>query len=50
MYHAMQLARSSSKDTVILVNLCGRGDKDMSTVADALHVDLTDGGALAAAT
>ena len=43
-----QVARASSKDTIILVNMCGRGDKDMSTVAEALHVDLTDGGALAA--
>ncbi len=31
--HAMKLAPSLSKDKVILVNLSGRGDKDMNTVA-----------------
>ncbi len=31
--HAMKLAPSLGKDKVILVNLSGRGDKDMNTVA-----------------
>lgn len=31
-------ARSMPRDTVILANLCGRGDKDIFTVADALGV------------
>jgi tryptophan synthase beta chain len=26
------------KDSIILANLCGRGDKDIFTVADALGV------------
>ena len=29
-----------SKDQVILLNLCGRGDKDIFTVADVLGVEL----------
>ena len=28
------------KDAMILANLCGRGDKDIFTVADALGVEL----------
>ncbi len=32
--HAMKLAPSLSKDKVLLVNLSGRGDKDMNTVAE----------------
>jgi tryptophan synthase beta chain len=31
--HAMKMARDMPKDKVLLVNLSGRGDKDMSTVA-----------------
>jgi tryptophan synthase beta chain len=30
--HAMKLARSMAKDKILLVNLSGRGDKDMHTV------------------
>jgi tryptophan synthase beta chain len=33
-------APTMAKDTVIIVNLCGRGDKDIFTVADALGVKL----------
>jgi tryptophan synthase beta chain len=28
------------QDAVILANLCGRGDKDIFTVADALGVEM----------
>jgi tryptophan synthase beta chain len=31
---AMKMAPSMSKDTILLVNLSGRGDKDMATVAE----------------
>ena len=31
--HAMKMAPGMSKDKVLLVNLSGRGDKDMNTVA-----------------
>jgi len=31
--HGMKLAASMSKDDVIVVNLSGRGDKDIHTVA-----------------
>jgi tryptophan synthase beta chain len=31
--HAMKIAPSMHKDQVLLVNLSGRGDKDMHTVA-----------------
>jgi tryptophan synthase beta chain len=32
--HAMKMARDMSSDKVLLVNLSGRGDKDMATVAE----------------
>ncbi len=35
-----KLAPTMPKDAIILVNLCGRGDKDIFTVADALGVGL----------
>ena len=37
--HAMKMARDMPKDKVLLVNLSGRGDKDMNTVAT--HSGLT---------
>jgi tryptophan synthase beta chain len=33
--HALKLARELSRDQAIIVNLSGRGDKDVQTVADA---------------
>lgn len=39
-YHAAQLAKGLREDNIIVVNLSGRGDKDMGTVADALGVTL----------
>jgi len=39
-YYATTLARQLSKDNTILVNLSGRGDKDMNIVAAALRVQL----------
>jgi tryptophan synthase beta chain len=38
--HAMQLAPSMRKDAILLVNLSGRGDKDMHTVADRMGMKL----------
>ena len=35
-----KLARSMRKDQIILVNLCGRGDKDIFSVAEHLGVKL----------
>ncbi len=35
-----KLAPTMPKDAIILVNLCGRGDKDIFTVADALGMGL----------
>jgi len=35
-WHAMQLAREATADTVMLVNLSGRGDKDVQSVIEAL--------------
>jgi tryptophan synthase beta chain len=32
--HAMKLAPALAEDKVLLVNLSGRGDKDMNTVAE----------------
>ncbi|MDP2935072.1 MAG: tryptophan synthase subunit beta, partial [Dehalococcoidia bacterium] len=39
-YHAMQLASQRPANEIILVNLSGRGDKDMGTVAEVLGVGL----------
>lgn len=37
----MKMAPGMSSDKIILVNLSGRGDKDIHTVAEALNVDLS---------
>ncbi|MSQ49774.1 MAG: tryptophan synthase subunit beta [Betaproteobacteria bacterium] len=38
--YALKLAPSMSKDKILLVNLSGRGDKDMQTVADRMGIKL----------
>jgi tryptophan synthase beta chain len=38
--YAMKLAAERSKDAALLVNLSGRGDKDLNTVAEAFGVTL----------
>jgi tryptophan synthase beta subunit len=40
-YHGMQLAKAMRPDQVVLINMCGRGDKDMVTVAKALGFELS---------
>jgi tryptophan synthase beta chain len=35
--HALRLAREVPTDTVMLINLSGRGDKDVQSVAEALR-------------
>ena len=40
MYHAAQMASELPTDHIILVNLSGRGDKDMTIVAEGLGVEL----------
>jgi len=39
-YATLQLAKEMGKDKDILVNLSGRGDKDMPTVAKVMGVDV----------
>ena len=39
-YHATKVAGSLAKEQIIVVNLSGRGDKDMSTVAEELGMNL----------
>ena len=41
--HAMKIAPTMSKDKVLLVNLSGRGDKDMATVAERSGLELSGG-------
>jgi tryptophan synthase beta chain len=41
--HAIKLAPTLAKDQIMIVNLSGRGDKDMNTVARALGVTLKEG-------
>ncbi len=38
--HVARIAPSLPKDHIICMNMCGRGDKDIFTVADALEVTL----------
>ena len=38
--HVAKIAPAMPKDAIILMNLCGRGDKDIFTVAEALGVKL----------
>jgi tryptophan synthase beta chain len=38
--YAVKLARTLSSDSIIVVNLSGRGDKDTDIVADALGVTI----------
>ena len=40
--HAMKLAKTMSPEQSILVNLSGRGDKDIGTVADLSGTDYYD--------
>ncbi|HYO49999.1 MAG TPA: tryptophan synthase subunit beta [Chloroflexia bacterium] len=40
-YHAARLASGLTRDKIVLVNLSGRGDKDMHTVAGELGVTLS---------
>ena len=40
MHQVMQLAKTMRKDQIVLVNLCGRGDKDMLHVAKARGVTI----------
>ena len=38
--HVIEAAPKMAKDKLIVMNMCGRGDKDIFTVADALKVTL----------
>ena len=38
--HVFKLAPQMSRDTLLVMNMCGRGDKDVFTVASALGVEL----------
>jgi tryptophan synthase beta subunit len=39
-YYAAQVAAALAPDDIVLINISGRGDKDMGTVASALGVSL----------
>jgi tryptophan synthase beta subunit len=39
-YHAAEMAKSLDKEQIIIINLSGRGDKDMDIVARELGVEL----------
>ncbi len=41
--HVMKIAPTLPKDHLICMNMCGRGDKDIFTVAKALGVDMNTG-------
>ena len=39
-YHATQIAKNLPSDSIIVVNLSGRGDKDLDIVAEAMGIEL----------
>ena len=41
LYQTIQIAKSLGPDKDVLINLCGRGDKDMMTVARIMGVNIT---------
>lgn len=41
--HVLKVAPTLPKDHLMVMNLCGRGDKDIFTVAEALGVSLSEG-------
>ena len=38
--HVMKIAPDLPKDHIIVMNMCGRGDKDIFTVAEALGQEI----------
>ena len=40
--HVLKIAPSLPKEHVIVMNMCGRGDKDIFTVAKALDIDISE--------
>ncbi|MEY4794695.1 MAG: tryptophan synthase beta chain, partial [Pseudomonadota bacterium] len=38
--HVIKVAPTMAKDKIIIMNMCGRGDKDIFTVARALGVSM----------
>ena len=42
--HVMKIAPDLSRDHIIVMNMCGRGDKDIFTVAKHLGVEINTGG------
>ena len=40
MAHGIKLAKKMGKDKILVLNICGRGDKDIFTVADALGIEI----------
>ena len=40
--HVMKIAPDLPKDHIMVMNLCGRGDKDIFTVADKLGMDISE--------
>jgi tryptophan synthase beta subunit len=39
-YYATQMAKDLPSDKIIVVNLSGRGDKDLDIVAEAMGIEL----------
>jgi tryptophan synthase beta chain len=38
--HVLKIAPGLPKEHIIVMNMCGRGDKDIFTVAKALGIDI----------
>ena len=35
-----KISKNYSKDKIIIMNMCGRGDKDIFTIAEKLNIEL----------
>ena len=40
--HLMKIAPKMKKDKIVVMNMCGRGDKDIFTVAKELNVRINE--------
>ena len=41
--HVLKIAPTLPKDHLLVMNMCGRGDKDIFTVAAALGMEMNNG-------
>ena len=40
--HLMKIANKMDKEQIVVMNMCGRGDKDIFTIAEKLNVKIDE--------